>query len=121
MAPFEHTIQVSENYCPYLWRGQITYIRGVCTRNLFLKNEKDVMPTFRCKILPTFPPHDLHIVHEHISLILCNGWSPNVKNIPKTWCMRFNYYLGLHHFFWIKPKGGQHSKVIFHILHIKLI
>lgn len=73
MAPFEHIIQVSENYCPYLWGGQITYIHRVCTCNLFFKNEKDVMPTFRCKIPSTFPPHDLHIVHEHIPFIFCNG------------------------------------------------
>jgi hypothetical protein len=92
MAPLEHTIQVSENYCPFFitckdnstnWEGCITY--GVCTCCLFLKNERDVVPTYyKCKISTTLTPHDLHILSSltHLSHSL-----QQVKpKGPKTWC-----------------------------------
>jgi hypothetical protein len=85
MFPFEYTIQVSENYCPYLWR-QIIYTHDDCTCSLFFENEKDIMPIFRCKIPPTILFHDLHIFSSwtHTSHSLqrvkskCEKYSQNI-------------------------------------------
>jgi hypothetical protein len=118
---FEYTIQVSENYCPYLW-GKITYTHGVCTCNLFLKNKKDVMPIFRCKTPPTILSDDLHIfsswTHSSHSLqwikSKCEKHSQNI-----VWDLAIT--LAYTPSFGLKPKSGQHSQNIFHIFHIKLI
>ncbi len=89
MVPFERIIQVTENYYPYLSGQQITCTHGVCTCNLFLKNERDViflgvksLPFFHCMIY-------IFLVHEHIPLILCiphkaQGWVAFPKYISYT-------------------------------------